>query len=251
MWVTPTSSPKMTRMLGFLPAAGFCCACATPVQVRASAAIKRMSLFFMAMSPLLFESENFLPVVLHADHGPAAGIGFVEPLVEAADARFAVVGPFAAGVVVVNVEAETRALAGGGPLQHLQVAVRIAERRDGPAADEFLDAEGFALLVVDEIHRGQLHDDGLAFAHLELLLARAADDLLGRNAVDLLGEGADELHAAAGDDEGLEAVRAQIGEQLEHRLIGEVGVGPLEPRMPRRAQPLLDDLHVLLSGDTR
>src|SRR5882672_1829827 len=58
MLVTPTSSPKMTRMLGLFAAAGFCCACAVPAQAKASAAINNTILFFMVMTPLLFESEN-------------------------------------------------------------------------------------------------------------------------------------------------------------------------------------------------
>ena len=37
---------------------------------------------------------------------------------------------------------EARAAAGRGPLQHLQVAVRIAEGEDRAAADEAVDADG-------------------------------------------------------------------------------------------------------------
>ena len=65
----------------------------------------------------------------------------------------------------------------------------------------------------------QPHEHGLAVAHLVLRLDAAADDLLGRDAIDLLRPRAHELDAAAGDDEGLEAVRAQVGEQFDHRLI--------------------------------
>ena len=49
--------------------------------------------------------------------------------------ELAVVGPLARGVGVVNVEAETRARTGGGPLEHLQVAIGIAERGDGTATN--------------------------------------------------------------------------------------------------------------------
>ena len=54
------------------------------------------------------------------------------------------------------------------------------------------------------------------------------DDLRRRNAVDGLGEVAHELDAAAGDDISGEAVVAQIGQQLEHGLVDEVGVAALE-----------------------
>ena len=79
---------------------------------------------------------------------------------------------------------------------------------------------------------------GVPSLHLVLRLDRGADDLLGRNAVDALGPGPHEVDAAAGDDERLEAVGAQVGEHLEHRLVDEIGVEPLEARMPRGGEPV-------------
>ena len=71
-----------------------------------------------------------LPVVLHVDDGPALLRGLVERLVELADVRSAIVGIFALGVGVVDDEAEPRRpCSPGRPLQHLQVAVGVAERR--------------------------------------------------------------------------------------------------------------------------
>ena len=84
---------------------------------------------------------------------------------------------------------------------------------------------------------------------LELHHARRADHLLGRDAVDPLGEHAHELDAAAGDDEGLEAALAQIGEQLEHGLVGELGVGALEARMAGGGEPVGDDARELVGRD--
>ena len=52
-----------------------------------------------------------------------------------------------------------------------------------------LDADGFTVLVVDGINRGQLHEHRFAVAHRKLQLAAAADDLLGRNAIDPLCKG--------------------------------------------------------------
>ena len=47
-------------------------------------------------------------------------------------------------------------LAGRGPFQHLQVAVGVAEREDRAAADELVDADRLAGLVVDEVDLRQL-----------------------------------------------------------------------------------------------
>ena len=89
---------------------------------------------------------------------------------------------------------------------------------------------------------------GLPSRSSYFILTPAADDLLGRDAVDPLGPRPHELDAAAGDDERLEAVGAQVGEQLQHRLVDQLGVGPLELRVPRRGEPVLDDRLELLGG---
>ena len=89
---------------------------------------------------------------------------------------------------------------------------------------------------------GKPEQDRLAVAHLEPGLDRGAHHLLGRNAVDALGPRAHELDAAARDDEGLEAVGAQIGEQLQHRLVDQLGVGPLPAAVARGRDPVRDDL---------
>src|SRR5215813_3126006 len=122
------SSPQNTTMFGFLaPAVGFCCACARPAHASASAAVKRKSLVFMAIPPLLFERKDLLPVGFHADDDPVFRLRLVPGLVELADARLAVVGELALSVVVVDEEREAAAFAGRGHLQHLQVAVGVAE----------------------------------------------------------------------------------------------------------------------------
>ena len=128
---------------------------------------------------------------------------------------------------------------------------RIAERHDGPAADVLVDADGLVGLVVVEVQLRQAHEHGLAVAHFELRLDAAADDLFRRDAVNLLRPRAHELDAAAGDDEVLEAVRAQIGEHFEHRLIGHVGEELAGLRMFRGGDPVLDDLLKLVGGHAR
>ena len=86
---------------------------------------------FLGLVVLLFERKQSFPIGFHSHRRPAYGIGFVEAPVETADRRHAVVVPFAVGVGVVDVEAEARAVAGGGPLEHLPVAVEVAERGGG------------------------------------------------------------------------------------------------------------------------
>ena len=55
--------------------------------------------------------------------------------------RLAIVGVFALGVVVVEQKHEPRTRAVGRVLQHLQVAIRIAERQDRPPADVQVDVD--------------------------------------------------------------------------------------------------------------
>ena len=63
------------------------------------------------------------------------GARFVERLVEPSDRRVAIVRPFALGIGVVDQKHESLAGSGGGPLEHLKVAVGVAERSDRPTAD--------------------------------------------------------------------------------------------------------------------
>src|SRR4029079_8842445 len=81
-----------------------------------------------------------------------------------------------------------------------------------------LDADRLSGVVVDQLDLRELHQDRLPVrAGLQLEAPVRADDLLGRDAVDALGEDAHELDPAARDDEGLEAVRAEVIQQLAHR----------------------------------
>src|SRR5688572_29272007 len=117
---------------------------------------------------LFLRREDDVPIALHVHDRPTSCGGFVEALIQFTDVRLAVVGPFPFGVGVVNVETETRAAAGGGPLEHLEVAIGIAEGGDGTAADVMLDGGRFAGFVVDEVKLGQADDDGLAIAQFKL-----------------------------------------------------------------------------------
>src|SRR5437016_2681222 len=93
---------------------------------------------------LFLEWVNDLPIVLHVYNGPAFRRGLVERLVEMADGGLAVVGPFTLGIGVVHDECEAGTAPPSCPLEHLLVAVRVAESSDGTAADVLVNADGLA-----------------------------------------------------------------------------------------------------------
>src|SRR6266404_3539515 len=142
----------------------------------------------------------------------------------------------------MNDQRETRATAGGGPLEHLLVAVGIAEGSDRPASDERVDPFRFARPVIDEQDLRLAQELRLSISG-ELISGdgRGAHHLLGWDAVAPVGEDSHELDAAARNDEGLETAFSQIGEDLQHGLINEVCVGPVEARMAGGREPLSDD----------
>ena len=127
--------------------------------------------------------------------------------------RLAIVGPFAFGVGMVNIETEASSGTGGSPLQHSQVTVRLSESRDGPATDKLMNAHGLPVLVVDELDFREFYKNRFAVTQIEFHLAGAADDLLWRNAIDPLGEDTHEIYPSTGNDKSLESVGAQICEQ--------------------------------------
>jgi hypothetical protein len=180
-------------------------------------------------------------IVLHVHDNPALRPGFVESFVETANVRITVVGPFALGIGVMDVETEARARASSGPLEHLQVAVRIAEGGDGAAANMHVDANGLARLVVNEVQLRQAHQHRRAVAQREFRFDAAARDLLGRDTIHLLRPRPHKLDATARDNDGLEPICSQVGEQLEHGLIHHLGGECASLRMRRGGNPLLDD----------
>ncbi len=109
-------------------------------------------------------------------------------------------------------------------------------------ADVLVDADRLAFLVVDEVQLRQPDQHCLAVPQFELRLDARADHLLRRDAIGLLGPWPHELDAAARHDESLVAVRAQAGEQLDHRLVHHLRDRALRDGILRGRNPVLDDL---------
>ena len=195
-----------------------------------------------AAGKTVFQSSFMLTTVQPSFFACSSSAGVKAPQLDVRQSARRAVGVFARRVIVQHQQLEPRAAAALRVFQHLLVADGIAERGDGPAADVLVDADGLVAFVVVEVQLRQTHEHGLAVAHLKLRLDAAADDLFRRDAIDLLRPRAHELDAAAGDDEVLEAVRAQVGEHFEHRLIDHVGKSLPVCRMFRGGDPVLDDL---------
>ena len=69
----------------------------------------------------------------------------------------------------------------------------------------------------------------------------------GRDSVNAIAPRTDELDATAGGDECLEAVGAQVGQQFQHGLVDQFGVGPFEASVPSLRDPLRSDLRELVA----
>src|SRR5262249_4977299 len=102
----------------------------------------------------LLKRKGALPVILHADHRPAVLLRLVvKRLREGADLAVGqalgwAIGVFARGVVVQHQHLQARPGSSAGPLQHLPVAGRIAEGREGRPADHQVTPLGLAGVVV-------------------------------------------------------------------------------------------------------
>src|ERR1700722_4328749 len=106
----------------------------------------------MVATKLLRKWKYVSPIVLHIDNYPTFSIGLIKCFVELPDRWASIIGPFSRFVVVVDEQREARRLSSGRPLQHLQVAVGIAKRRDRPAANMLLDGRRFFDVVVNDIN---------------------------------------------------------------------------------------------------
>src|SRR5262249_9450731 len=97
------------------------------------------------------EREHPLPIAFHVDDRPALRIGLIERFVEPPDRRFPIVGPPACGIGVRDEANEALPAPRRRPLEHLLIAVGVAEGEDRTPADEPVDADRLTRLVVDEV----------------------------------------------------------------------------------------------------
>src|SRR6185503_19038811 len=103
---------------------------------------RRSDLMPQPVGSFSLERKHALPVLFHVDDGPLLRRRLVERLVEPADRRLPVVGPLAFAVGVMDETREASSAAARRPLEHLLIAVGVAEGEDRPAADELVDADG-------------------------------------------------------------------------------------------------------------
>src|SRR5262245_12742029 len=83
------------------------------------------------------------------------------------------------------------------PLQHFEIAVGIAERRNRTSPYLLVDSERLSRLGVVEVDVGQPEKRGRAVLDLKPGLDRRSDNLLRRHSVDPFGPWPHELDAAA------------------------------------------------------
>jgi len=72
--------------------------------------------------------------------------------------------------------------------------------------------------------------------------------LFGWHSIDSFRPWPHEFDATAGDDEGLEAVGAEVGQHFEHRLIDHLRVKPAGLRMLSGGDPVADNFFKLIAG---
>src|SRR6516225_5825774 len=179
----------------------------------------------------LIKGKDALPIVLHADDGPAVLLRLVvERLSKGADLRIGkslrrTVGVFALRVVVEQEHHQPSAVARPRVLQHLSVTGRVAKRCTRATADLQVNALRFTGVVVVQKKLwffGQKRLTVLAIAVLRA--AGRAYHLFWRNAIELLRGHAHKILAATRDNVGLVPVGAQVLQDLEHRLIRKLSV---------------------------
>jgi hypothetical protein len=151
----------------------------------------------------------------------------VQRCIETAEVRLFVVGIFALGIGVMNDRTEAYAVTDGCPLQHLDIAVGISERgRRRPILSLF--PTDLPVLPSIKLTSGNRNSVGILSRIWNLLSMDDRTPCSGRSAVHFLGPRAHELDAANRHDECHEAVSPQIRKQFEHRLVNQLGIGPIE-----------------------
>src|SRR5271165_5462849 len=160
-------------------------------------------------------SEDGRPVVFHADHSPAQLPGRGQGLLGCLR-----VGVLAVAVVVIHQDGER----GGG--EHLDVDIGVSAGEHGHPAGLGEDVLGLARPESQAAeHLASAGDRAV----LVLAGRRGADHVLLEDAPGLLGEDPHEVPAPARAHKYPELVSLQQVEQLQHRLVHQLGVPDFEP----------------------
>jgi hypothetical protein len=148
----------------------------------------------------------------------------------------------ALGVVVIHEDREAAVGARVRPFEHLAVAAGVADGEQRRATDLRLDVLelGAALVGLAELGDRAAHEGAAGLVATELVADQRADDHARLDAVQRAAELTDELGAAARDDADGEIGRAQLGEQLEHRLVDDPAHRNSEGPVPISADELVD-----------
>src|ERR1022692_2965653 len=196
----------------------------------------------MQFSCLRLPGEGALPVVLHADHVPAAALGLRHEGL-GKNTHCGVRGIFAYSVIVMHQHHESRTPTVLGVLEHVLIAVTVAKSHDRPTPDSLMDLDGFSALVIDPQQLRIFGKNCLAARIVAKCRAsRRAHHLIAWNAVDPFNVRAHEILAASGDDDYLVAVGTQVLHHFEHRQVHKIGVEALIAWVLRRRDPVLDAL---------
>ena len=92
----------------------------------------------------LLELEDAFPIPLHVDDRPSIRGCCIQGRIQPTKGRVAVIGVFAFPIGVMDDQPETAAACQSGPLEHLKIAIGIAECGDRAPPDVLVDADRLA-----------------------------------------------------------------------------------------------------------
>lgn len=107
-------------------------------------------------------------------------------------------------------KANTQSRIGSRLGQHFEIALGIAARYDWTANNVREDTDSFAGSIIDEVQFWKSYNNGSAITHFVLCLDAKTDDPLGWKAIDRFCPWTHEFDAAAGNNQGPEAIRTQV-----------------------------------------
>ena len=121
---------------------------------------------------IFFFEQDTIPVGFHIDNNPTSFGGLLKRSSEFAAAfRVGIVGVFAIGVCVVDDQAKAGMwIVDGDVLKHRLIAIGITKSCNRATTNELVNANGFALLVIDKDRVEGFHQHRFSVAKFELYL---------------------------------------------------------------------------------